>query len=92
MRWPVIQSKFPESREATAPPMSSGKPTRPSAMVPASSALSFALSRTAETVTAQDVAYRVGYESPSQFSREYNRAFGAPPRRDRVLSTHDSEA
>jgi transcriptional regulator GlxA family with amidase domain len=27
------------------------------------------------------VAYRVGYESPSQFSREYSRLFGAPPRR-----------
>lgn len=26
-------------------------------------------------------AYRVGYESPSQFSREYSRLFGAPPRR-----------
>jgi AraC-like DNA-binding protein len=27
-------------------------------------------------------AFRVGYESPSQFSREYARMFGAPPRRD----------
>jgi AraC-like DNA-binding protein len=27
-------------------------------------------------------AYRVGYESPTQFSREYARAFGAPPRND----------
>ena len=27
-------------------------------------------------------AYAVGYESPSQFSREYRRAFGAPPSRD----------
>jgi len=26
-------------------------------------------------------AYRVGYESPSQFSREYARMFGEPPRR-----------
>ena len=25
---------------------------------------------------------QVGYESPSQFSREYNRLFGAPPLRD----------
>jgi len=24
----------------------------------------------------------VGYESPSQFSREYTRAFGVPPARD----------
>lgn len=28
-------------------------------------------------------ANRVGYESPSQFSREYSRVFGAPPLRDR---------
>jgi AraC-like DNA-binding protein len=27
-------------------------------------------------------AYRVGYESPSQFSREYRRLFGAPPRQE----------
>ena len=27
-------------------------------------------------------AYRVGYESASQFSREYARMFGAPPKRD----------
>lgn len=27
-------------------------------------------------------AYKVGYESPSQFSREYARMFGSPPRRD----------
>ena len=27
-------------------------------------------------------AHRVGYESPSQFSREYSRLFGAPPLRD----------
>lgn len=27
-------------------------------------------------------AYQVGYESPSQFSREYARLFGTPPRRD----------
>jgi AraC-like DNA-binding protein len=28
------------------------------------------------------VAYSVGYESPSQFSREYARQFGSPPARD----------
>ncbi|WP_448100152.1 AraC family transcriptional regulator N-terminal domain-containing protein [Luteibacter jiangsuensis] len=33
---------------------------------------------------AETAAYRVGYESPSQFSREYARMFGAPPRRDAV--------
>ena len=27
-------------------------------------------------------AFAVGYESPSQFSREYRREFGAPPSRD----------
>ena len=29
-------------------------------------------------------AFEVGYESPSQFSREYARLFGAPPKRDVV--------
>ncbi|MGC4857773.1 helix-turn-helix domain-containing protein [Micromonospora sp. DT68] len=28
------------------------------------------------------VGSRVGYESPSQFSREYRRQFGAPPSQD----------
>lgn len=27
-------------------------------------------------------AHQVGYESPSQFSREYSRMFGAPPIQD----------
>jgi AraC-like DNA-binding protein len=31
---------------------------------------------------AAEAAFRVGYESPSQFGREYRRLFGAPPRRD----------
>jgi AraC-like DNA-binding protein len=30
------------------------------------------------------VCYRVGYDSPSQFSREYRRLFGAPPSLDAV--------
>ncbi|GGA00978.1 AraC family transcriptional regulator [Dyella caseinilytica] len=30
----------------------------------------------------ETAALQVGYESPSQFSREYARMFGAPPRRD----------
>jgi AraC-like DNA-binding protein len=35
-----------------------------------------------EGLDAAEAAFRVGYESPSQFSREYRRLFGAPPRRD----------
>lgn len=35
-----------------------------------------------ERVYASTAAFHVGYESPSQFSREYSRLFGAPPRRD----------
>ncbi|QEE25103.1 AraC family transcriptional regulator [Rhodanobacter glycinis] len=38
-------------------------------------------------------AHRVGYESPSQFSREYSRLFGAPPLRDvEQLLQHGSTA
>jgi AraC-like DNA-binding protein len=36
----------------------------------------------AERIDAASAAYRVGYQSVSQFSREYARQFGAPPRRD----------
>jgi transcriptional regulator GlxA family with amidase domain len=36
----------------------------------------------AENADAASTAYRVGYESPSQFSRDYARMFGAPPMRD----------
>lgn len=31
------------------------------------------------------VSHRVGYDSPSQFSREYRRQFGLPPSRDALL-------
>ena len=33
-----------------------------------------------------DVAFSVGYESPAQFSREYARKFGVPPRQDRTTA------
>ena len=36
----------------------------------------------AEHLDAANAAFQVGYESPSQFSREYSRLFGAPPLRD----------
>ena len=36
----------------------------------------------ADAATAETAAFRIGYESASQFSREYARMFGAPPRRD----------
>ncbi|UJF31428.1 AraC family transcriptional regulator [Paenibacillus hexagrammi] len=35
-----------------------------------------------ETMQASDAAFRVGYESPSQFSREYARMYGRPPKLD----------
>jgi len=47
-----------------------------------------------ERLDATTAALQVGYESPSQFSREYNRLFGAPPLRDitslRQLSPNES--
>ncbi|MBF0474724.1 MAG: AraC family transcriptional regulator [Deltaproteobacteria bacterium] len=36
----------------------------------------------AEHLDAATAGFQVGYESPSQFSREYNRLFGTPPLRD----------
>jgi AraC-like DNA-binding protein len=45
----------------------------------------------AEHADAASAAYRVGYQSVSQFSREYARMFGAPPIRD-VASLRGAEA
>ena len=36
----------------------------------------------AEAANVADAAYKVGYESPSQFSREYSREFGIAPKQD----------
>lgn len=38
-----------------------------------------------DAANAETAAFQVGYESPSQFSREYSRMFGAPPRRDAAV-------
>jgi AraC-like DNA-binding protein len=35
-----------------------------------------------DAANVETAAFQVGYESPSQFSREYSRMFGVPPRRD----------
>src|SRR5258706_12981870 len=35
-----------------------------------------------EEIDAASAAFEVGYESPSQFNREYKRLFGKPPMRD----------
>ncbi|MDR2740098.1 MAG: AraC family transcriptional regulator, partial [Treponema sp.] len=35
-----------------------------------------------EDKSAETAAYEVGYDSPTQFNREYKRQFGEPPRRD----------
>ena len=37
-----------------------------------------------EGENANTAAYRVGYESPSQFNREYKRLFGITPGRDAI--------
>ena len=36
----------------------------------------------ASAFNVEAASFAVGYESPSQFSREYARMFGAPPKRD----------
>ena len=36
----------------------------------------------AEEANVETAAFQVGYESSSQFSREYSRMFGLSPRRD----------
>jgi AraC-like DNA-binding protein len=35
-----------------------------------------------EGLDAASAGFQVGYESPSQFNREYKRFFGQPPMRD----------
>ncbi|WP_318503123.1 AraC family transcriptional regulator [Bacillus sp. T3] len=46
-----------------------------------------------ESADAAEVAFRVGYESPSQFSREYSRMFGFPPKEDiKRLRANDDES
>nr|WP_256873590.1 AraC family transcriptional regulator [Paenibacillus kribbensis] len=35
-----------------------------------------------ESADAADVAFRISYERASQFSREYSRMFGSPPKAD----------
>ncbi len=42
-----------------------------------------------ENLDAMSTTYKVGYESPSQFSREYSRQFGAPPSKD-IKSLRDT--
>lgn len=44
-----------------------------------------------ERLDAATAAFQVGYESPSQFSREYNRLFGTPPLRD-IMSLRQTVA
>jgi AraC-like DNA-binding protein len=43
-----------------------------------------------EGFDAAGAAFRVGYESPSQFSREYRRMFGASPRQDVAALTAET--
>lgn len=42
----------------------------------------FTTAMLSDQLDAATAAFQVGYESPSQFSREYNRLLGAPPLRD----------
>ena len=44
---------------------------------------------TAEGLSVTSTAYEIGYESPSQFSREYVRKFGSTPSADSRQNIHD---
>lgn len=44
-----------------------------------------------ENLDASSAAFHVGYESPSQFNREYSRLFGLSPRRD-IIALRDGAA
>lgn len=46
----------------------------------------------AEAMDAAGAGFRVGYESPSQFSRDYVRMFGAPPAKDAGRLRKEAEA
>jgi len=41
-----------------------------------------------EGIDAASAAFEVGYESASQFNREYSRLFGQPPMRDIKSTRH----
>jgi len=45
-----------------------------------------------DKTSAEKIAYSVGYESPSQFNREYARLFGQPPIRDANQMRGNAEA
>lgn len=45
-----------------------------------------------QAANASTAAYEVGYESVPQFTRDYRRLFGAPPRKDVILSIRDAHA
>lgn len=45
----------------------------------------------ADATDIADIAFRIGYESQSQFSREYSRMFGLPPREDFNRMTEKSD-
>lgn len=44
----------------------------------------------ADEKNVKTAAFEVGYESPTQFSREYARMFGMPPRRDTLMIRYGS--
>jgi AraC-like DNA-binding protein len=46
----------------------------------------------AEDVDAASAGFRVGYEDPSYFSREYKKQFGTPPQRDIVMLRSNLES
>ena len=70
---PTVSAVYPPA----APPASRFPPPAPAGPTPTHWPRAAALD-----YSERQAAFRVGYESPSQFSREYRRLFGAPPRQD----------
>src|SRR5882762_10081493 len=66
----------------TAPPFPDADCHEPSSVSKATSVACSAGTHAHDSLDAASAAFEVGYESATQFNREYSRFFGQPPKRD----------